>query len=158
MPHSDCMASAGNCQHEDVSTFWCHFGTLGPPKHSIFIEMVITFKHFAVFASSASQAQENHPKKLPKRLPKPPKTPRRGPQERPGVPWSRPCRPQNHPQSAPGAPLGLQEASGNDFGGLWASFWSVPSLILCSFSVWSSIPREPKPGDFGAGGRGEAFK
>ena len=92
-----------------------HFGLIvgssGYQKPSIFIERVIIFKHFVVFASSASKS----PKKLLKRTPKPPKTHRRGPQERPGVSWRRPRRPPNHPQSAPRASLALREASGSHF-------------------------------------------
>ena len=93
-------------------------GPLRHPKHSIFIKRVIIFKHFVVFASSASKS----PKKLFKRTPKPPKTHRRGPQERPGVSWRRPGRPPNHPQSAPRASLALRKASGSHFQALLTSF------------------------------------
>ena len=99
-----------------------HFGLIvgssGYQKPSIFIERVIIFKHFVVFASSASKS----PKKVFKRTPKPPKTHRRGPQERPGVSWRRPRRPPNHPQSAPRASLALREASGSHFQALLTSF------------------------------------
>ena len=106
-----------------------HFGLIvgssGYQKPSIFIEKVIIFKHFVLFVSSASKS----PKKVLKRTPTPPKTHRRGSQERPGVSWSRPRKPPNHSQSAPRAPLGLREASGDHFGGLWASFSSVPGSV-----------------------------
>ena len=99
-----------------------HFGLIvgssGYQKPSIFIERVIIFKHFIVFASSASKL----PKKIFKRTPKPPKTHRRGPQERPGVSWRRPRRPPNHPQSAPRASLALRETSGSHFQALLTSF------------------------------------
>ena len=99
-----------------------HFGLIvgssGYQKPSFFIERVIMFKHFVVFASSASKS----PKKVLKRIPKPTKTHRRGPQERPGVSWRRPRRPPNHPQSAPRASLALREASGSHFQALLTSF------------------------------------
>ena len=51
-----------------LGPFWYHFGfileSLGPQKHSIFIERVIKFKLFAIFASDAALGPKNHPQTL----------------------------------------------------------------------------------------------
>ena len=49
-------------------TFGHHFGLildpLGPQKHSVFIEKVIKFKLFAIFASEATLGHEHHAQTL----------------------------------------------------------------------------------------------
>ena len=140
-----------------------HFGLIvgssGYQKPSIFIERVIIFKHFVVFASSASLDQENHPKRSPRNpqsLQKHPAEDPRNALERPGGVHG---DPPNHPKSDPG-----RKASGSDFGSPWASFSSVPNLMfyLCSPIFFSDslfcpvFPENPMPATFGAGGRGGA--
>ena len=121
--------------------FWVHYGLilepLGLQKHSKFVERVIIFKHFVVFAADASLDQESHQKTSPRDsqiLPKgSPEEPRRA-LERPGAIHG---DPQNHPQRAPSAPLGLQEASGSALEGIWASFSSFGGLFFSHFQAIS---------------------
>ena len=120
-----------------LGPFWYHFGLilepLGPQKHSMFIEKVIKFKLFAIFASDTAWGHENQPQTVEMTSPSTPKGPPEEPrsaQERSGAPQESPTSLPKPPLKQSEGPLGVQTASWGGLGSLGASFLSPQGLFF----------------------------
>ena len=107
-------------------------GSLGHPKPSNFIERVIIFKHFVVFASSASVDQQTHPKSYPRDAQNLQKNTA---SRTPGAPWSvleaSKETPKPFSERSKVKPLGvILEVSGPHFRELQGLSRSSESIVL----------------------------